>query len=83
MAELTKQEIKDKVVNIVTKKLSIDKETVIQSHSFEDLGADSLDMVEIVMKLEEDFGIEINDDDAEKLTSLDQVVDYIQGLTKK
>jgi len=83
VAELTKQEIKDKVVNIVTKKLSIDKETVIQSHSFEDLGADSLDMVEIVMKLEEDFGIEINDDDAEKLTSLDQVVDYIQGLTKK
>jgi len=83
VSQLSKQEIRDKIIEIVTKKLSIDRETVIKSHSFEDLGADSLDMVEIVMKLEEEFGIEINDDDAEKLTSLGQVVEYIEGLTEK
>ena len=83
MSQLSKQEIREKVINIVTKKLSINRSTVEQSCSFEDLGADSLDMVEIVIKLEEVFGIEINDDDAEKLTSLNQVVDYVESLTKK
>ena len=83
MSQLNKQEIREKVISIVTEKLSVDRETVQKSHSFEDLGADSLDMVEIVMKLEELFCIEINDDDAEKLTSLEQVVDYIQGLINK
>jgi len=83
VSQLSKQEIREKVINIVTKKLSINRSTVEQSCSFEDLGADSLDMVEIVIKLEEVFGIEINDDDAEKLTSLNQVVDYVESLTKK
>ena len=83
VSQLSKQEIREKVIGIVTEKLSIDREMVQKSHSFDDLGADSLDMVEIVMKLEEEFGIEINDDDAEKLTSLGQVVDYIEGLIKK
>jgi len=73
----------NKVVAIVADKLSIDKETVIKSTSFQDLGADSLDMVEIIMKLEEKFGIEINDEDAEKLASLDEVVDYIHKMRKK
>lgn len=83
MAEFTKEDIRNKVVDIVSKKLSINKETVTKSTSFEDLGADSLDMVEIIMKLEEVFSIEIDDEDAEKLSSLDQVITYIEGLRKK
>ena len=83
MAEFSKQEIANKVIDIVSKKLGIGKEIVVKSRSFEDLGADSLDMVEIIMKLEEVFSIEINDEDAEKLSSLDQVVAYIGGLRKK
>jgi len=83
VAEFSKQEIANKVIDIVSKKLGIGKEIVVKSRSFEDLGADSLDMVEIIMKLEEVFSIEINDEDAEKLSSLDQVVAYIGGLRKK
>jgi len=73
----------NKVVEIVAKKLNVDKKVVAKSSSFQDLGADSLDMVEIIMKLEEQFSIEINDEDAEKLSDLNQVVDYVQGLRKK
>ena len=83
MTEFSKEDTRNKIVDIVAKKLDIDKNVVLQSSSFEDMGADSLDMVEIIMKLEEQFGIEINDDDAEKLTSLDQVVEYIGNLRKK
>lgn len=83
MAEFAREEIQNKVIDIVSKKLSIDKAMVAKSNSFEDLGADSLDMVEIVMKLEEEFSIEINDEDAEKLASLKEVVTYIEGLRKK
>lgn len=83
MAEFSQEEISNKVIDIVSKKLGIEKQIVIDSSSFEDLGADSLDMVEIIMKLEEVFSIEINDEDAEKLSSLDQVVNYIQVLRKQ
>lgn len=83
MAVFGKDDTYNKVVEIVVQKLSVDKDAVIKSKSFQDLGADSLDMVEIVMKLEEQFGIEINDEDAEKLSSLEQVVDYIHDLRKK
>ena len=51
--------------------------------TLQDLGADSLDMVEIIMKLEEQFGIEINDEDAEKLHNISDVVDYVQNLRTK
>lgn len=83
MAEFTKEDIRNKVIDIVATKLGIDKERVAKSNSFEDLGADSLDMVEIVMKFEEVFSIEINDEDAEKLDGLEQVVTYIENLRKK
>jgi acyl carrier protein len=83
VAEFDKQDIQNKIVDIVAKKVSVDKDAVLKSKSFEELGADSLDMVEIVMKLEEQFEIEINDEDAEKLTSLDQVVEYIYNLRNK
>ena len=72
-----------KVIDIIAQKLKVDKAN-IQAHStLQDLGADSLDMVEIVMKLEEVFGIEIKDEDAEKLTNVNDVVDYVQGLRTK
>lgn len=83
MAELDRKDILEKVVDIVSKKLDVSRDTVEKSSSFEDLGADSLDMVEIIMKLEEQFGIEINDEDAEQLCNLDEVVDYIHNLRKK
>lgn len=78
-----KDDTYNKVVEIVSQKLNVDKDAVIKSKSFQDLGADSLDMVEIVMKLEEQFSIEINDEDAEKLSDLHQVVDYIHKVRKK
>ena len=78
-----KQDTLNAVILVVSEKLKTDKDTIIQAHSFQDLGADSLDMVEIIMKLEEQFNIEINDEDAEKLTSIQEVVDYIHALRNK
>ncbi len=78
-----KQNTYNKVITIVTQKLNQDKETIVQAHSFQDLGVDSLDMVEIIMELEEQFNIEINDEDAEKLTNLTEVVTYIHALRTK
>lgn len=77
---LDKQDILNTVVDLVSEKLKVDKKTIEHAHTFQDLGADSLDMVEIVMKIEEQFNIEINDEDAEKLTSIQEVVDYIYAL---
>jgi len=83
VAVFEKEDTLHKVVEIVADKLNVDKETVAKSSSFEELGADSLDMVEIVMKLEEQFGLEINDEDAEKLCGVNEVVEYIQPIRKK
>ncbi len=83
MAHIDRQDTYNKVVTLVAQKLNVDKAAVERARSFQELGADSLDMVEIVMKLEEDFGIEINDADAEKLTSVEQVVDYVHELRTK
>jgi acyl carrier protein len=73
----------DKVAAIVAGKLKIDKSRVIGSATLQDLGADSLDIVEIIMKLEEQFGITINDADAEKLHSVDEVTSYVHNLRTK
>ncbi len=78
-----KQNTYNKVITIVTQKLNQDKDAIVQAHSFQDLGVDSLDMVEIIMDLEEQFNVEINDEDAEKLTNLTEVVDYIHALRTK
>lgn len=83
MANIDRQDTYNKIIALVAQKLHVDKAAVEQAHSFQELGADSLDMVEIVMQLEEDFGIEIDDNDAERLTSVDQVVDYIHALRSK
>ena len=76
---ITKEDVKQKVVLVIKKHLSVEEKSIISAKSFEDLGADSLDMVEIIMSLEEKFNIEISDDDAEKFTSIDNAVDLIAG----
>ena len=69
--------IEDKVKNIIVEQLGVDeKEVKPEAHFVDDLGADSLDVVELVMALEEEFKLEISDEDAEKLTTVKQAVDY-------
>ena len=75
---MTQQEIFGKVKDLVSKQLSIDEKEITSDASFiEDLGADSLDTVELIMSLEEEFDIEIPDEEAEKIKTVQNVVDYI------
>ena len=72
-------EVLNKVVEIVCNQLSVNKEDVTPDASFvEDLGADSLDTVELVMAFEEEFGLEIPDDEAENITTIKSAVDWIE-----
>ena len=71
-------EILNKVIEIVVDKLDIDKEKITNDAKFiEDLGADSLDTVELIMQFEEDFELDIPDEDAEKIQSVQDALDYI------
>jgi acyl carrier protein len=73
-----------KVQDVVSKQLSIDKEKVTESSSFMgDLGADSLDVVELVMAFEEEFNVEIPDEAAEKLITVCDAVEYLVTRAKK
>lgn len=77
---MTQEEIFGKVKDLVSKQLSIDEKEITTDASFiEDLGADSLDTVELIMSLEEEFDIEIPDEEAEKIKTVQNVVDYIQN----
>jgi acyl carrier protein len=70
----------EEIKRIVVDKLQVDeKQVTLEANFIEDLGADSLDTVELVMDLEEHFGIEIPDEDAEKLKTVKDAVDYITG----
>ncbi|RPG42726.1 MAG: acyl carrier protein [Gammaproteobacteria bacterium TMED112] len=72
-------EVLDKVVEIVCNQLEISKDDVKPDSSLvEDLGADSLDTVELVMAFEEEFGLEIPDDEAENITTINSAVDWIE-----
>jgi len=72
----------DKVKSIVVEQLGVEAEKVVMEASFiDDLGADSLDIVELIMALEEEFNLEIPDEEAEKITSVGNVVNYIQSHT--
>jgi acyl carrier protein len=72
--------LEDKVKEIIVEQLGVNAEQVTREASFiEDLGADSLDTVELVMAFEEEFGAEIPDEDAEKLTNVGAVIDYLKG----
>lgn len=69
--------VADKVKSIIVENLGVDEDEVTPDASFqEDLGADSLDVVELVMALEEQFGVEIPDEDAEKITTVQHAIDY-------
>ncbi|AIG27654.1 acyl carrier protein [Brevibacillus sp. 7WMA2] len=73
-------EILDRVKKIVIDRLGVDEDKVTLEASFkEDLGADSLDVVELVMELEDEFDLEISDEDAEKITTVGEVVNYISS----
>ncbi|MBO03173.1 MAG: acyl carrier protein [Candidatus Marinimicrobia bacterium] len=70
----------DKVKDIIIDKLGVEEEKISANASFvDDLGADSLDTVELIMQLEEEFGIEIPDDDAEKITTVQAAIDYLDS----
>ena len=74
------EEIKDKLKQIVIDRLDADEDQITPDASFaEDLGADSLDIVELIMGIEEEFDIEIPDEDAEKLTTVGGALEYIKS----
>ena len=77
-------EVAQKVKSIIAEQLGVKTEEVTETASFvDDLGADSLDTVELVMALEEEFGIEIPDEDAEKMTNVGEAVRYIEEKAAK
>lgn len=74
--------IEERVKKIIVEQLGVKEEDVKPEASFvEDLGADSLDTVELVMALEEEFDIEIPDEEAEKITTVQSAIDYVQNLS--
>lgn len=81
---MTKDEILAKIRDILVEQLGVDREAVILAASFqEDLDADSLDLVELIMELEDQFGIKISDEEAEKIITVGDAVEFIAGRTQK
>ena len=79
---VTSMAVEEKMKKIIAEQLGVEEDEVVPEASFvEDLGADSLDTVELVMALEEEFDVEIPDEDAEKLQKVSQAVDYIKEKT--
>ena len=79
LSKMSSEEVFEKVKGIIVEQLGVTEDTVTTEASFiDDLGADSLDIVELVMALEEEFDIEIPDADAEKVVTVGDVVDYIK-----
>ena len=71
----------DKIKEVIIDKLGVDEDTIKTDANFvNDLGADSLDTVELIMEFEEEFGIEIPDEDAENITTVGSAVDYIEKV---
>lgn len=72
--------IEEKVINIVVDKLGVDRSEVTPDAVFvDDLGADSLDLVELIMAMEEEFGLQIADEEAEKMRTVQDVINFIQA----
>ena len=70
----------DKVKDVIIDKLGVEEDSIKpEAHFVNDLGADSLDTVELIMEFEEEFGIEIPDDDAEKITTVQAAIDYLES----
>ena len=75
--------IEQRVKEIIVNQLNVNEEQITPEASFlDDLGADSLDTVELIMAFEEEFGIEIPDEDAEKITRVKEAIDYIEAHAK-
>lgn len=75
--------IRERLKNIVVDQLGVDESEVVANASFvEDLNADSLDLVELIMSLEEEFQLQISDEDAEKITTVQEAEDYIEEHSK-
>ena len=73
--------VEEKLIGIIAEQLSVDKDKVVPGASFiDDLGADSLDLVELIMAMEEAFDIEIADETAEKITTVQHAVDHIKSV---
>ena len=71
--------VEEKIVNIIAEKLSVEPDEVVPQASFvDDLGADSLDLVELIMAMEEAFDTEISDEEAEKLQTVQDAINYIK-----
>ena len=78
MSSASKEDILAKLKPIIAEQLGVDESEVKEDASFtEDLNADSLDLVELIMSLEEQFKLQISDEDAEKITTVGEAVDYI------
>ena len=76
---MEREDLLKKIRAIVADKLSISEDQVTESASFiDDLGADSLDQVELIMAMEEEFNVSISDEDAEKIATVQDAIDYIQ-----
>ena len=81
---MAEKSIKEKVKDIIVEQLGVNPEQVTDEAAFiEDLGADSLDIVELVMAFEEEFGVEVPDEDAEKLQKVGDVIKYIEEKSSK
>lgn len=73
--------IEQQMVDIIVEQLSVDKDKVVAGASFvDDLGADSLDLVELIMAMEEEFDVEIPDEAAEKIATVQNAIDFVKNL---
>jgi len=79
----SQEDTQQKVVGIISEKLSMPQENIKVEATFQDLGADSLDIVEMIMSFEETFGIEIKDEDAENIKSVEDAINHIHDARTK